>query len=878
MTDSPLRGLGGGRDAEERDLDAEMEAHVAHRIDDLVDAGVDPLEARRLATAEFGDRERIKARSLAIRQRARRQRWRASTLGAAARDLGFALRQLRRARGFSVAALATLMLGIGGFVTIASVVHSVVLAPLPFHDPDRVVFAGMLTPESERFAVSEATFVDWRRDVRAFDATAAIHTQSGVLRSPGQPRAIRVARVSSGLLRVLGLAPVLGRPIAPEEDRPGSAGAVALLSYAAWRADFGSDPDVLGSSLDIDGTRYEVIGVMPPDLRVLTDDTPIFVPLGPDPTVDRGDHYLDVVARLAPGVGLEEAAAELGQVQRRSSERHGVDLGWSTELRTARQVLIGPAAERAGWTLLLGAGLLLLMSCVNVSNLLLVRATVRRGEMALRAALGAGRARLVRQMFTESGLLALAGGVLGITLAALVLPIVRVTGAGRIPRLDAARIDAGAIVVGLAAIALTTLATGMAPAVQLRTGRLGRSIGSVRGGPGDPGRRLRSLLVGAQITMTVVLLAGSGLMLRSFLELTSVDPGFEPNRTLAFSVDMPDGSWSWEVRRELLPELRAGLASLPGVTAVGATAVEPFSGQALANFVAPAERIPDRASDFQPIQWRVVTPGFFRAMGMRLQAGRPFRDEDSWDDGTPVVIGEGLARRLWPNESAVEKRLVWGDPEGSRMTVVGVVEDLRDVELGVTPQPVVYRPHRQIPWAAMTMVVRVHDTGNELTAGALRARVAEIIPGLPIGPVASLRHNLRRATAEPRFHLQLLASFAILGLLIAVVGVYGLTAFDVRRRFGEIGIRLSLGARPEGVLALIVRQRLTVVIGGLAAGLVGAWALSRTMAPLLYGISPADPVTWLSVTAIVGGAALGATYLSARRATRVDPRDVLNAE
>jgi len=875
VTGSPLRDVRAGRDEEERDLDAEIEAHVTHRTDELVAEGADRRDARRQAAAEFGDRDRIKARSLAIRQGARRRRRRAS---AAARDLSLALRQLRRAPSFSVAALVTLMLGIGAFVAIASVVRTVVLDPLPFDDPDRVVFAGMLTPEGERFAVSEATFVDWRRDVRSFDGAAAIHTRSGVLRSPGRPRAIRVARVSSGLLEVLGLAPALGRPIAPQEDRPGTAAAVALLSYATWQSDFASDPGVLGSVLDIDGTGHELIGVMPPDLRVLTDDTPIFIPLGADPTTDRGDHYLDVVARLAPGVTLETADAELSQVQQGLSERHGADLGWSTQLRAARRTLIGDTVERAGWTLLLGAALLLLMSCVNVSNLLLVRATVRRGEMALRAALGAGRARLMGQMFTESGLLAFSGGVLGISLAALVLPVVRAMGVGRIPRLDAARIDGDSLVVGLAAVVLTTLATGMAPAVQLRAGRLGRSIASVHAGPGDPGRRLRSVLVGAQITLTVVLLAGSGLMLRSFIELTSVDPGFEPDRTLAFSVDMPDGSWSWEVRRELVPELRAGLASLPGVTAVGATAVEPFSGVALANFVAPEDRIPDRASDFHPIQWRVVTPGFFRAMGIRLLAGRAFREEDSWDDGTPVLIGEGLARRLWPNESAVGKRLVWGDLDGSRMTVIGVVEDLRDVALGVTPQPVVYRPHRQIPWAALTMVVRVREAGKGPAAEALRVRVAEIIPGLPIGPVASLRHNLRRATAEPRFHLQLLASFALLGLLIAVVGVYGLTAFDVRRRLREIGIRISLGARPERVLSLIVRQRLSVVAGGVAAGLVGAWALSRAIAPLLYGISPADPLTWIGVTAVVGSTSLGATYLSARGATRVDPRDVLNAE
>lgn len=875
---SPLDGTPAARRSRERDLDAEIEAHLAHRVDDLVASGLSVSEALERARAEFGDAERIKARSREVRDRAERRELRQSAVEAAGQDLRHIFRQIRRAPGFGATALATLMLGIGAAITIASVVRAVVFEPLPFAEPNRVVSLEMLTPEGSRFSVSEPFFVGLRRDVRSFEATAASYVRSGTLRSPGQPRAVDVGRISHDLFDVLGLAPALGRPIAPEEDRAGMAAPVALLSHSAWRSDFGGDPSVVGSTLDLDGTRYEVIGVMPEALEVLTGETPIFVPLGPDPTRDPGEHYLDVVARLAPGATLESAARELVDVQGRLSRTYGADLGWSARIRTARQVLIGATVERAGWVLLFAAGLLLVMACVNVSNLLMVRATVRRGEMALRAALGAGRGRLTRQLFAESGLLALAGGLLGVGLAAMALPVVRTLGASRIPRLDSAQLDAGAVLVGLAAVAVATLACGLAPVVQLRADQLGHLIRAGRIRSGDPGRRLRSLFVAGQVALTVVLLAGTGLLLRSFVELTGVDPGFEPESTLAFSIDMPDGSWSWEARGEALPRLREAIRGVPGVVAAGATAVEPFSGLSLANFVAAEDDMPDRAADFTPISWRVVTPGFFEAMGMELLAGRTFLETDTWEDGTPVVIGASLARALWGDRDPIGRLMVWGDPEGSRMTVIGVVEDLRDVELGETPGPIVYRPHHQIPWAAMTMVVRVEGVDPTRVVSGIRARVSETVAGLPIGQVASLSQNLSRAVAEPRFNLQLLSAFALVGLLMALVGVYGLTAFDVRRRFPEIGIRLSLGARPESIRSMILRQRMGVTVAGLIVGLAGAWVVSRAMVSLLYGISPADPVTWLGVTALVLLTSLAATYLPARKATKVDPREVLNAE
>jgi putative ABC transport system permease protein len=382
--------------------------------------------------------------------------------------------------------------------------------------------------------------------------------------------------------------------------------------------------------------------------------------------------------------------------------------------------------------------------------------------------------------------------------------------------------------------------------------------------------------VTAQVSLTVVLLAGTGLLLRSFLELTHVDPGFEPEGTIAFTIQMPDAAWTWEERGELFPMLRAAVRSVPGVVEAGATAVDPFSGTALANRVAAEDDMPDRAEGFTPIHWRVVTPGFFEAMGMEVVAGRTFEESDTWEDGMPVVIGASLARRVWGRTNVVGRRMVWGDPEGSHVTVVGVVEDLRDVELGEDPSPIMYRSHRSIPWAVMTMVARV-DGDPEAVVPAIRARLNEVAPGLPLGEFRSLEDNLGRAVAEPRFNLQLLSSFALIGLLMAVVGVYGLTAFDVRRRLPEIGIRLSLGAEPAEIQRMILWQRMGTTLGGVAVGLAAALALSGALRALLYGITPRDPLTWVAVTAVIVLSALVATYVPARRATRVDPIEVLSS-
>jgi predicted permease len=560
---------------DEVELKAEYEAHLAHRVDDLVAGGLGAEEARERAVSEFGDRARLMEESRAARAEGRARSMRGRATDAVRQDLSFAFRQLKRSRGFSLTALITLTLGIGATAAIVSVVDAVVLTPLPFHEPDRVVFPERLTPEGARFSVSEPAFLDWQREVAAFSDVAAIETRGATLRSPGEPRSVPVAAASHGLLHVLGVEPALGRMFRAEEDLPASEASVALLSYETWWTEHAASPAVLGTRVDLDGTLYEIVGVMPPAVALLAPDVLLFVPLGADPGEDRGDSSLAVVARLSPGVTLSTARAELDQVQARLGAIHGSDLGWGATIQTGEFLLIGESTARAGWILLTAAGLLLLMACVNVSNLLMVRATARHGEMQLRAAIGASRGRLVRQLFTESALLVAVGGFAGVALARLALPVLRGMGGARIPRLESAQLDATALLACVLATGLAVLACGLAPVVQLRSGTI---AGAARR-TSDSGRRTRSALVGAQVAISVVLLAGTGLLLRSFVELTRIDPGFEAEGTLAVRISMPDRSYEWGERAQIFPVLRQAVASLPGVAEVGATAVDPFSGE-----------------------------------------------------------------------------------------------------------------------------------------------------------------------------------------------------------------------------------------------------------------------------------------------------------
>ncbi|MCG6954505.1 MAG: ABC transporter permease [Gemmatimonadetes bacterium] len=876
-----------GRRGVERDIAEEVEAHLQHRVDDLVASGLSPEEARGQAEVEFGDVERIRRECAAERLQAERSAGLSHALDTWRQDVTYALRQIRRSPGFAAVAILTLALGIGATTTIAAVVHAVVLAPLPFAHPDRLVYVQETTPRGDWFSVAEGNFLDWRDDTSTLADVGALTFRGGTVQAGSEPRRVSVAWTSASLSRTLGVTPMLGRNIQDDEDRPGAPGPVTVLTYHGWQDLFQGDPSVVGRDVILDGTAHTVVGVLPDGLSFLA-RADLLVPLGASPTSDRGEHYLDVWARLTPGSDIEAARAELSALSREIDATHPEIAGWGVRLTAAVDQLVGPDLQRAGWVLLAAAVLLLLIACVNVSNLLLARSTLRRGEVGVRLALGAGRRRIVRQLLTESLILSGFGGLAGLLITVAALPTVQRLGGDRIPRLDQAAVDPTVLVACLAAVVVAALLFGMVPGLDLG----GRNVGS--SGPVDAlrasqrvdassGRGLRSAMVVSQIALSMALLLGTGLLVHSFLRLSSADPGFDPEHALTADLSMPDAVYSPDQRRTLVAELLDAVGRVPGVDAVGVTAVKPFSGMNLANFTAREDRMPADARDFLPIAWRVVSPGFFRAMGVKVLEGRTFRDDDGAGEGAwTVIVSKSLARELWPDGDPVGGTLVWGDPQGSRMRVVGVVDDVQDVHAGQEPPPLLYVPHREMPWAAVTLVARVHDS-SAAVAAAIRSAVRRTAPGLAVPELSSLREDVRSAVAPRRFNALILGTFAGTGLLLALVGVYGVTAFGVSGRVREIGIRLALGGEPEGILRMVLAHSLRLSILGTLMGAGLAWGtqlwLSRTtdgfLSSMLYHTQTTDLATWVVVPAVLLGAALVAAWIPARRATRVDPREAL---
>ena len=856
------------------ELRAEMEAHIQHRVDDLLGEGVPETEAWAQAEKEFGDLTRIAKDVDRARRKSRPRSSFRSRIDEIRQDLRFAIRQAFREPGFATIAVLTLALGIGATVTIGSVVRTVVLDPLPFADPEMLAELRATTPAGDPFSVSEPVFLEWRESLDRFEDVGALAARGEILRAPGEPLTIERGYLNAGFLAMLGVDPILGREFRPDEDEAWNGAPVALVSEAFWTSRFERSANVLGQSVQLGDQTFEIIGVVPSSLELLTGEVPVFTPLAASPAIERGEHYLMVIGRRAAGVQEADASAELKSLAAWQSESFDEDRGWSAEMESLEAVLIGPSVIRAGWVLLAAALLLLTMACLNVSSLMLARASVRRGEMGVRAALGAGRIRLARQLLTESGAMAVVGGGLGLLGATLILPIVRQLGAGRIPRVEQATVDPITLLIAVGTVLVATVAFGSAPIFSGGGGtvRVDRSRGGTSEGIG-----IRRVLVVAQIAASLVLLLGTGLLVRSFVALSNIDPGFDARGTLAVSLSMPDGIWSWEERGPLVAEILREIATVPGVEHAGATAVDPFSGSALANFVAREDEMPDRAADFTPIHWRTVTPGFFEAMDISLLAGRGFVSADESEDVTPIVIDERLANDLYGSSAAaMGQRLVWGDPDGSRMRVVGVAERMRDVELAAEPSRMVYRLYAHIPWARMTVVARVRD--GAAAGQGIREAIRRAAPGLPVAEVQSLEANVSQALAEPRFNLMLLGAFALAGLLLAVVGLYGLTAFEVRQRFREVGIRMSLGARPDGIRRMIMRERIVLAMTGAGVGLAAAFFLTRLVESLLFGVTRMDPVTWVGAVVILGATTVIAAWIPARRATNVDVATVLNQD
>jgi predicted permease len=798
-------------------------------------------------------------------------------------DLSYALRRLRQSPGFTLVAVATLALGIGATSAIFSVVNAVLLRPLPFPEPDRLVRVAQ-TWEGRPAVYSPQNFLDVEAQATSFSGIAAIDTSGVTLTGRGTAARLEGAEVSASFFDVLGVRPLHGRGFVGGENEPGHE-KVVVLGYALWRDRFGADPGVVGRTVSLDRQPHVVVGVAPPGFRY-PEETEIWKPLEYDQRFrsnSRGAWYLNVVGRLREGTTVETARQEVSTIAGRLARAYPADdEGVGGTVIPLLDATVGES-RRALLVLLGAVGLVLLVACVNVANLLLARIAVRETELALRAALGAGRGRLVRQLLTESLVLAVLGGAAGLLLSLAIVDGLLALQPQGVPRL--AEVSLNRTVVGFAAALslLTTVLFGAFPALQTsrRTAAQALRQGSRGILPGGRGG-LRGGLVVGQIALAMVLVAGSALLLRSFALLRRVDPGFRTENALAFRVSLPDSAYADDARLlSFHDELQRRLAALPGVRSVGAVTSLPLTDSRF-NISFTVEGRPELPPAQQPsMEVRIATPGYFQTVGISVRRGRGFSEADGPEAPQVVVLSESAVRRYFPDEDPIGRRIRLGLGRGrgpkAGGEVVGVVRDVKELGLGAPSPPEIYVPYAQFPLHSMDVVLRTDVEPRSLAAVAERT-VHSLDAELPVARVATLDQVLARSVSEPRFYALLLGSFAGTALFLAALGLFGVTSYAVAQRTRELAVRVALGAKREELLRMVLGEALVLASAGVAVGLASALLLSRVLSGMLYSLSPRDPVTLGGVALLLLATTLLAGYLPARRATRVDPVIALRSE
>ena len=803
-------------------------------------------------------------------------------------DLRYSLRVLIKNPAFTATALLTLALGIGVNTAIFSAVDSVLLRPLPMREPDRVVsvWEHSLRVGIDRNDVAPANFVDLRNQNRVFEGVGAFGDFNMNLTGQGEPARLEGRVVTADVFNLLGVKPALGRTIHPEDDQDGRH-RVVVLSDRLWQRRFNSDPSIVGQNITLNNESYTVIGVMPPDFFFPDREAEMWTPwaMSPDEASGRGDHYLRVMARLKPGVTIEQANAEVETIAGRLSTEHprtNEGLGFSVNsfhedyvgsLRTPILILFAAVA------------LVLLIACANVANLLLAQATSRRREIAIRIALGARRFVIVRQLLVESLLLAVGGGVLGVMGAIWGVQWLSALVPESLSQLESVTIDARVLVFTLGVTVLTALVFGALPAFHASRAKPGETLGEVGrdSSGGMSGRYVRRVLVVAEVALAVVLLVGAGLLIRSFQRLRQVDPGFRTDNLLTMRVVLPGTKYrTSEQRRVFYDELLRRVDELPGVESAGIITFLPLSTSGL-NFSFSVEgRAMPGDMNLPLALYRVVSPDYFRTMDIPLQRGRVFDSRDTAESPPVIVVNRRLAEEFWPGEDPTGKRLKIGsvDSPNPWAVVAGVVADVRQSGLYGEQTFEIYVPYAQERRgfvAPRDLIVRTSGDASSL-AGAVRQAVWAVDKDQPISDVRTMDQVLARVVSRERFQTLLLALFATLALALACVGLYGVISYAVVQRTHEIGVRMALGAQPGDVLRLVINQGMLLTLIGLAIGVVAAFAVTRVMTEMLFGVTPTDPLTFAGVPIVLGVIALLACYVPARRATKVDPLVALRYE
>ena len=808
-------------------------------------------------------------------------------MGTILQDLRFGVRMLAKSPGFTLVAVLALALGIGANTAIFSVVNTVLLRPLPFTQPERLV---TVIPRNERDGSlgdthSYPNFADLRAQRQIFEAAAAYSAASGFLLGGDEPELLRGLVTSADLFPMLGARPALGRTFTAEEDKPG-AQRVIVLSDGLWRRRFNADPRIVGQSITLTTGPTTVVGVMPPDFKYPVGMAkvdywmPLVPNIRPDNLTARDSVFLTVVARVRAGATLQQAQAELNRTSQQLAAAYpdsNTALGFM--LRPLHEELVGDVRP-ALYVLLAAVGFVLLIACANVANLLLARAAARQREIAIRVALGASRWRIVRQLLTESLLLALAGGGLGLLLALWGLDLLVAAAPQNIPRLHEAALDPVVLAFTIGVSLLTGVVFGLAPALQATKTDFNEALkeGGRGGGEGLRQNRLRAVLVIAEVALSLILLVGAGLLIQSFGHLLKVDPGFRPEHVLAADVVARSSSYPKpEQRAAFFQQVLQHIAQLPGVEAAGAVSPLPLGGNFEAFSFAiegrpPAPRGEEPAADF-----RITSADYFRAMSIPVRRGRVFTDRDSANAPPVVIVNESFARRFFAGEDPLGRRMVVGADDRPR-EIVGIVGDVRHAGLDAETTPELYVSYLQEPASRLTIVTRARAGDAAAIAASVRQSIREVDKEQPVYNVRPLMQLLADSVARRRFNMLLLGIFAAVALLLAALGLYGVMAYSVTRRTHEIGIRIALRAQTRDVLRLIVRQGMALVAVGLVIGVCAALAVTRLIRTLLFGVSTLDPLTYAGVALLLLFVTLIACLVPARRATKVDPLVALRYE
>ena len=807
-------------------------------------------------------------------------------------DIRYGVRMLLKAPSISIVATIALALGIGANTAIFSVVNAVLLRPLPFANSERLmnVWETDSTRGYVRGSASYPNFVDWRDQSHSFEHMASYHNNDFIMTGRGESTRLQGAVVNADLFPLLGVTPLIGRGFLPTEDNPGDSGRVVVLSQALYQQRFNSDPNIINQSMVLDGKSYTIIGVMSAAFQFPIQNDPVELWTtvavdreGKEPiTEERGAHYMNVIARLNPGVSREQAQAEMTAISARLEQQYpDKDLHKSTRLEPTLEALVGDV--RPALLILLGAvGFVLLIACANVANLLLARAMTRHKEMAIRSALGASRLRVIRQLLTESVILSLAGGTLGLVLAVWWSDLLVALGKQNIPRALQVGLDWRVLGFTLLVSVLTGVVFGLVPAIHSSKTDLTESLkeGGRTGSEGARRNRIRGVLVVGELAIAVVLLVGAGLLIQSLWRLRNVSPGFESQNLLTFVVGIPDVKYPTEKQEPFYRELVKRVESLPGVRSASAIIPLPLNGDAFViSFETegrPVEKGNQPSADFFAIE-----EGFFKTLGVSMLKGREFNERDNKKGPPVIIVNQAFAKKFFPGEDPVGKRIKPGistdADKPSMREIVGVVSDVRNRNLSTDLRAGYYIPAAQMPFNQMTLIVRTTNDPHSLIT-AVQNEVHAMDQEVPVFNVKTMDEYISATVATPRFNTTLLVIFAGVALILTIVGLYGVMSYSVAQRTNEIGIRMALGAQTKDVLRLIVSQGFKLVLIGLGVGLAGAFALMRVIASLLFGVTAKDPLTFAAVAMLLALVALLACYLPARRASRLDPLDALRYE